>query len=241
MSTNTQVSVKRNAPVANISAMGDQIFRQKTVDWLRESLSKGSEQCFDFVQSTTDRTVFGESRFSKIFGQSPFSGLTEELFHAGIVYVDAKYTDVRIYKNVLVKMPNISCLRSCDDHFCAVPVDKDLEQNPEIIFVPKHFRQTLFVTDEQAKPVTKTKVFRNFFVKENFLNRMAVCDIIIQAKHDFQTGEEHLVINYQNVRCNKQVAVEYDIKIGVSQMPENSDQILIPGSKQCLSFIKRNA
>ncbi len=134
--------------------------------------------------------------------------------------VDAKFEDLYSCKDALIKLPpdNDLCLQLCREHYCAIPVDADLEQNPEIIFVPQHWRRSLSFGN--------AKVNRNFYMQgESLLGRTAVADISIQLKTNLGTGGRNIVLNYKNIRPSTTCRASRSIKIGTAQ-----GQILIPGT-----------
>lgn len=134
--------------------------------------------------------------------------------------IDAKFEDLYPCKDTLVKLPpdNDLCLQLCQEHYCAIPVDADLEQNPEIIFVPQHWRRSLSFGN--------AKVNRNFYMQEeSLLGKTVVADIGIQLKTNLSTGEQNIVLNYQNIRPSTACRALRSMKIGTTQ-----GQIPIPGT-----------
>ncbi len=205
--------------------------RQDQVKRIRERFEKGNMDMYPFIRQN------GTNLYSEP-GGSPCSGLIEDIFcHGGIKFVDAKYETIYSYHNVIVRIPKTSEFKKVQKHFIAVPSDINLKIDPDILLVPKHFSQTLlFKKDAQTNPSEKVKVYRNFFTDKYLPAGHYVCSIEIQIKYDYQTGQETLIINYRKFSKGESKAADYMMKIGVTEIPGDHDQIGIPKTALYVRF-----
>jgi len=183
--------IKRKDKVfpTNIVSAGSQ--RQAIANWIKTEIDLSLRADDLRLIKTEDKVLFA---------------LRNKIRKAGILkFVDAKFEKLCSYEDALVKIPpaDDSCLQLCQEHFCVIPNNPDLTNNPDIIFVPKHWRRSV------------EQVYRNFYMTtDEFLGQTVVADVVIQMKTDLSTGKQNIVLNYQNIRPKESCCAANIIKIG---------------------------
>lgn len=189
--------------------LDEQKRRQAIAAWIRSELEQGDK-----------------SRFVRTLNPN----LRAQLIKSELKFVDSEFTHLVTCKGVEVKMPAADqYTQLCSEHYCVIPSDSDLDANPEIIFVPQHWRRSLPCKNQE-------KVLRNFYTPdESLLGKIVVADVEIQIKTDLSTGKKNYVLNYSNIKLKEHLpTLQYLMKVGTT----NRGQLPIFGTDQYI-LIKR--